>query len=108
MENYVIATNSDSRVEAFYIDVTGTVMHTWQLDPTNKMAWSTAIPLFGTCPRGGSNQPLTDATRVEACTNENGQIQVVAYTKEGGQYGTYYTCYQTPGFWNGWSKIIQG
>lgn len=109
MEDYVIATNSDNRVEAFYIDERGTVMHTWQLDPSNKTQWSAPNELFGTntnSPNG--NQPFTNATRVQACTDEKGQIQVVAYTKEGGEYGTYYTCYQTPGHWNGWYKIEQG
>ncbi|MGB2063905.1 MAG: hypothetical protein ACPHUL_02065 [Marinomonas gallaica] len=107
MENYVIATNADSKVEAFYIDESGTVMHTWQLEDSSKTKWSKPQPLQGTCSQTGSNEPLTNATRVEACTNPNGQIQVVAYTKEGGKDGTYYICYQTPGFWNGWNKITQ-
>ena len=67
MQDYVIASNSDDRVEAFYIDDNGTVVHTWQLDPSDKTKWSAAIPL--TNQKGG--KALTGATRVEACTNEN-------------------------------------
>jgi hypothetical protein len=101
MENYVIATNSDGRVEAFYIDENSTVMHTWQINPGNKLDWSAPQPLFGTEPN--SNGPLNNATRVEATTDANGQIQVVAYTTE----NQYLTCYQTPGFWIGWFEICQ-
>ena len=101
MEDYVIATNSDNRVEAFYIDENATVMHTWQVSPSNKTVWSKPNALFGTAP--GSNGPLTNATRVEATTDTSGQIQVVAYTRE----NKYFTCYQTPGNWNGWFEITQ-
>ena len=104
MEDFVIATNSDNRVEAFYIDSTSTVMHTWQLNPSDKTKWSAPNQLFGTNPNtGGTNQPLTNASRIEACTDENGQIQILAFTKD----NKYYLCYQTPGFWNGWIEITQ-
>ncbi|MBM6550158.1 hypothetical protein [Marinomonas ostreistagni] len=106
MENYVIATNAENKLEAFYIDESGTVMHTWQLDTASKTDWSKPQPLLGTCNRSGSNEPLEGAVRVEACTDHNGLIQVVAYKSEGGE-GAYYICYQTPGFWNGWTKITQ-
>ena len=36
-------------------------------------------------------------------TDENGQIQILAFTKD----NKYYLCYQTPGFWNGWIEITQ-
>ncbi len=101
MENFVIATNSDNRVEAFYIDDNFTVMHTWQLDPANKTSWSKPNSLYGTSQ--DSNGSLTNALRVEAVTDSNGQIQVVAYTQD----NKYFTCYQTPGFWNGWFEITQ-
>lgn len=102
MENFVIATNSDNRVEAFYVDDNSTVRHTWQQE--SKTEWSAGQQLFGTNPdNGGSNEPLTNASRVEACTDEDGQIQVVAYTTD----GKYFICYQTPGFWNGWFEITQ-
>jgi hypothetical protein len=100
MENYVIATNVDNRVEAFYIEKS-TVMHTWQLDTDNPTLWSAPNTL--TASRGDNQSPLTNALRVEATTNSNGQIHVVAYTTD----GKYYTCYQTPGAWNGWAEIIQ-
>jgi hypothetical protein len=101
MENFVIATNGDGRVEAFYIGENGTVMHTWQVDPGNKTVWSAPTALFGTS--GNSNGPLENVVRVEADSGMRGQIQVVAYTRE----GKYYTCYQTPGAWAGWLEIEQ-
>ena len=101
MEDFVIATNGDGRVEAFYIDGQGTVMHTWQMNPANKLVWSAPNALFGTTP--DSDGPLNNAKRVEACTDRNGQIQVVAFTAD----GKYMTCFQTPGYWNGWFAIEQ-
>jgi len=101
MEDYVIATNSDGRVEAFYIDENSTVMHTWQKSSSNKTDWS--LPQALTNTTSNPRKPLTNATRVEATTDSNGQIQVVAYTSD----NKYYTCYQTPGLWNGWFQITQ-
>jgi len=95
MENYVIATNSDNRVEAFYIE-NGIVMHTWELN--NKLLWSAPNPLTN-----GNGQPLRNAIRVEATTDMQGQIQVVAYCND----NNFYICFQTPGAWNGWDKITQ-
>lgn len=106
MENYVIAANADSKLEAFYIDESGTVMHTWQLEDACKTHWSKPQPLVGTGSQNASTEPLTGASRVEACTNKNGLIQVVAYKQEGNE-GAYYVCHQTPGFWSGWAKITQ-
>lgn len=101
MENFVIATNLDLRVEAFYIDAAGTVMHTWQVEPGNRRVWSAPNPLFGTVP--GSNGPLNNAVRVQATTDRQGQIQVVAYTKD----NQYFTCYQEGNAWLGWFQIEQ-
>ncbi|MEM6721354.1 MAG: hypothetical protein AAF611_18645 [Bacteroidota bacterium] len=101
MENFVIATNADLRVEAFYIDAEGTVMHTWQLQPGNKQVWSAPNALFGTAP--GSNGPLQNAVRVDAATDRQGQIQVVAYTRE----GQYFICFQEGTVWRGWLPIEQ-
>jgi sugar lactone lactonase YvrE len=101
MDNFVIATNLDSRVEAFYVDETGTVMHTWQLESGNRQIWSAPNALFGTAP--GSNGPLRDAVRVQATTGREGQIQVVAYTKA----NQYFICYQRGNEWFGWFQIQQ-
>jgi len=102
MENFVIATNADLRVEAFYTDAAGTVMHTWQIEPGNKQLWSAPRELYGTYP--GSNGPLNNAVRVQATTDAQGQIQVIAYTKE----NQYFTCFQVGGVWHGWFPIQQG
>lgn len=99
MENFVIATNADGRVEAFYIE-NGVVMHIWQLEPGNKQAWSAPNALYSNKP-GEEPTPLANATRVEACTGLNGQIQVVAFTAD----NEYMICFQTEGFWNGWFAI---
>ena len=101
MEDYVIAINSDNRVEAFYIDENSTVMHTWQLNSEDKTVWSKPNSLYGTVPNSSGN--LTNALRVEADTDSNGQIQVIVFTKD----NKYQTCYQTPGAWNGWFEIKQ-
>ncbi|NQY31448.1 MAG: hypothetical protein HRT69_18525 [Flavobacteriaceae bacterium] len=101
MEDYVIAINSDGRVEAFYIDENSTVMHVWQLKSSNKTVWSQPRPLFD--PSSNPNSALTNATRVSAATGRDGQIQVVAYTRE----NKYFTCYQESGTWNGWFEITQ-
>jgi hypothetical protein len=102
MENYVIATNSDNRIEAFYIEE-GVVKHAWQKTAENATQWTEAIDLYSMNGGAGNGQPLTNATRIEACTNTDGQIHVVAFTTE----GKYFTAYQTPGAWNGWLEIIQ-
>ncbi|WP_430409184.1 hypothetical protein [Kordia sp.] len=101
MNNFEIATNSDGRVEAFYIDEANMVAHTWQIEPGNKLIWSEANVLYGTAE--GSNGPLENAVRVSATTNLNGQIEVVALTKS----GAYFICYQINGVWNGWFQIEQ-
>lgn len=98
MEDFVIATNSDGRVEAFYIE-NGTVMHTWQINGNDKLVWSQPGALTST---KEARIPLTNATRVEACTGLDGQIQVVAFTAD----NQYKICYQTPGVWNGWFDIV--
>ena len=98
MEDFVIASNNENRVEAFYIQE-GTVMHTAQINPGNKLKWSAPAPLIG----GNSHGPLNNATRVEACTDAQGMIQVVAVTGN----GAYVTCIQTQGGWEGWSQIEQ-
>ncbi len=104
MIDYCIATNSDTRVEAFYIEDDGIVQHTWQLTAGDKTSWNKGGPLYGTNPQGGgSNQNLTNAIRVQATTDDKGQIQVIACTQD----FKYYTCYQTPGYWNGWFAITQ-
>ena len=105
LEDFVVASNSDNRIEAFYIDTeTSTVMHTWQLEPGNPASWSSPEPLHGTnSSGGGSNTSLTGAHRVEATTDTDGQIHVVTSTSD----NTYYVCYQTPGAWNGWFEIKQ-
>ncbi|MCH2194749.1 hypothetical protein [Kordia sp.] len=101
MNNFVIATNSDGRVQAFYVDEAKNVAHTWQIEAGNKLVWSQAEVLFGVA--GGSREPLNGAVRVAATTDLRGQIQVVALTEA----GEYFTCYQTGGVWNGWFKIEQ-
>lgn len=101
MNNFVIATNSDGRVEAFYIDEANMVAHTWQVEAGNKLIWSEAEALFGTAE--GSTGPLTEAVRVAATTDNEGQVQVVALTKT----EEYFICYQIGGVWNGWFKIEQ-
>ena len=101
MNNFVIATNLDGRVEAFYIDEANMVAHTWQVEAGNKLVWSEASALFGTAE--GSNGPLKEAVRVAATTNGEGQIQVVAVTKA----EEYFICYQVDGIWNGWFKVEQ-
>ena len=104
MIDFVISTNSDGRVEAFYIDDTSTVMHTWQENEGEKLVWSKANALYGTAANSpNDNKPLTNVMRVETCTDLKGQIQVIAVTKD----FKYYICYQTPGFWNGWYEIEQ-
>jgi len=99
MEDYVIATNPDLRNEAFYIE-NKTVYHTWQLNPSDKTSWSAAEPLYGT---GENNKQLTNAVRVEACSDKDGNIQVIAFTTD----EKYYICYSTPGKWSGWEEIVQ-
>ncbi|WP_298419808.1 hypothetical protein [uncultured Kordia sp.] len=101
MNNFEIATNSDGRVEAFYIDEANMVAHTWQVEAGNKLVWSEASALYGTVE--GSTGPLKEAVRVTATTNNEGQIQVVALTKT----EEYFICYQVDGVWNGWFKIEQ-
>ena len=110
MKDFSIATNHDNRIEAFYIGKGGTVMHAWQLDSGDKTSWSSSEKLFGVNSTG-SNLPLTGATDVEACTDSNGQIHVIAHTKDSadGMNKTFHTCYQVPegGVWHGWYKIVQ-
>ncbi|MGH1383984.1 hypothetical protein [Kordia sp.] len=101
MNNFVIATNSDERVEAFYIDEAKMVAHTWQIESGDKLVWSQASALYGTAE--GSTGPLNNAARVAATTNGEGQIQVVAVTEA----GEYFICYQIGGVWNGWFQIEQ-
>ncbi|WP_420572805.1 hypothetical protein [Kordia sp.] len=101
MNNFVIATNSDGRVEAFYIDEAKNVAHTWQVEAGNKLVWSQAEALFGI--RGESTGPLNGAVKVAATTDLKGQIQVVAVTEA----GEYFICYQVEGVWEGWLKIEQ-
>lgn len=94
MENFVIATNGDGRIEAFYIDESNTVMHTWQIEPNNKFIWSLPAVL---------SNGLPNVARVEATADVRGQIQVVAYVKE----GKYFTCFQEQGVWSNWLEIEQ-
>ena len=101
MNNFVIVTNLDGCVEAFYIDEANMVAHTWQVQAENKLIWSEAEALFGTAE--GSTGPLTEAVRVAATTDRYGQIQVVALTKS----KEYFICYQIGSVWNGWFKIEQ-
>jgi len=99
MNNYSIAANSDGRIEAFFI-VNGTVMHTWQKQSNNELDWSTPLALGGN-PTGPS-LPSTPV-EVECCNDLQGQIHVIVVTSN----GNIYTCYQTPGAWNGWFQITQ-
>ena len=101
MNNFEIATNSDGRVEAFYVDAANMVAHTWQVEAGNKLVWSQAEALYGTA--GGSNRPLENVVRVSATTNREGQIQVVALTKA----EEYFICYQIGNVWCGWFQIEQ-
>ncbi len=97
MENFVIATNTDGRVEAFYTE-DNKVYHTWQLNPNNKTAWSQGVELSGT------NGTLSGVNRISVASNLNGKIQVVAYSND----DKYYICYQTVnGPWTGWFEINQ-
>ncbi|WP_272149825.1 hypothetical protein [Tenacibaculum aiptasiae] len=101
MENYVIATNQDGRVEAFYIEE-NIVMHTWQLKKDDKTIWSKPNYLFSNN-NGQLGQPLRNAIKVDATSDMNGYIQVVACTQD----GSCFTCYQNADGWFGWDLITQ-
>lgn len=100
MEDYVIASNNREKViEAFYIE-NGTVMQVRQIRSSNEVKWTEGRKLVG---QGRQGEPLQDATRVEACTDHEGYIHVIAYTKN----NEYCTCYQSNLGWEGWFKIQQ-
>ncbi len=102
MENFSLAINKDSRLEAFYIDEEGYVSHVWQFNANNRLEWSNPDTLKGQV--GGTGQKLGDVTQVSACTNDSGRIQVVAKTND----EKYHLCYQNnEGPWEGWFEISQ-
>ena len=100
--NFSVASNSDSRMEAFFIktDDNNTVYHTWQIAAGNALSWSHPVAL--TDGRGGA--ALSGVLRVEASTDMNGNIRVIAFTSE----RKFQTCYQTAGYaWHGWQEIVE-
>ncbi len=99
MNDFVLATNGDGRLEAFYVE-DSTVKHTWQLSPSDPLSWSNPGPLYGE-----NSSPLSNVTHVGACTSEDGFIHVVARTSD----GSYYLCSQVEnaGNWQGWFSITQ-
>lgn len=104
MKDFTVAINSDGRIEAFYIDETGTVVHTWQQKPGDtpdlKTSWSAVTKL-----NGQGHGPLTNVVSLGADSNLQGKIQVVAETSD----GKLHVCYQTVnGPWQGWFDIKQG
>ncbi len=100
MEDFVVASNKDGRIEAFYIK-NGSTYHTWQKSPSSYTDWTKEYSLVGALPGGSS------AVRIEACLNRaSGQIHVVVFASNGKYYTTYQSA-NSAGGWVAWEQITQ-
>ncbi len=102
MKNFVIAKCANFLSEAFYIE-NNSVMHIWQKTADKRDHWSQPDFLFGLGSDGGTNTKLDGAEQVSACTNNTGNIEVVARTQD----NKYHLCYHDGNTWQGWFPINQ-
>ncbi|NEQ50636.1 MAG: hypothetical protein F6K11_10960 [Leptolyngbya sp. SIO3F4] len=99
IKDFAIACNADGRLEAFYINEEGEVMHTWQSVDIRLSPWSRPNRLYGN--RGLSDLPAR-ATHLSATRNHTGQIQVIAICRGGGMYLCRQIAFRN---WEGWLKL---
>ena len=102
MNHFVIATNADLRLEAFFLNDQGQVMHAWQYRDTDIQLWSPPGPLYGTTDNPNCFALVARMTHLSVSTNLNGQIQVIAVSRNGQMYLCRQVAFQN---WEGWFKL---
>ena len=97
MQDYVIQTDSEDLLGAFYIQH-GEIYYTHQKDPSNKENWSKNAKL----PVGqGSLPSRAELIRIEVCKDNKQQIQIVVVDTS---YNYYITYQETSHRWSTVSK----
>ena len=103
MQDYVITTNANGLISAFYIK-DNNVHCTRQKDPNNKTAWTPDSILSAAAPAEG----LGTLLRVEVCLDTDNKINVIVVNEKWEYFITWQTGdYDSYEEWTQWQLITQ-